>query len=79
MVVTKKDAEPKANSPKVEPKAAQRAKKVEQGQKAFVYDGPESFVTLSVGGSNYDFRKGEPVYLSPGQSPNHPEVHEVKE
>lgn len=78
MAVTKKDVEPKEDSPKVEPKAAQRPKKDEAG-KAYVYEGPEDLVVISVGGTNYDFRKGEPVYLPPGQAPTHPNVHEVKE
>lgn len=83
MAVTKKSVEGEqeleAAADVAKPAQTRKAKRSEQDVKAFVYEGEEDLVTLSVGGTNYDFRKGAPVYLPPGQSPNHPDVHEVKE
>jgi hypothetical protein len=38
----------------------------------------ESPLVLSVGGTNYEFRKNEPVNLPLGQAVDHPDIHEVK-
>lgn len=63
---------------KEEPKRRGRPPKKAEGVKAYVYEGDRDAVTLSIGGTNYEFRKGSPVHLPPGQSPTHPDIHEVK-
>jgi hypothetical protein len=89
MAIKKEDIKGEADVSTEESKPEQRAdtstsrerkprKDKPEGVKTYVYKGSENLLTLEVGGVRYDFRKGDPVYLPPGQSLDHPDVEEVK-
>jgi hypothetical protein len=72
------DAEPAREAPTVSRASVAALVELGEDSNAWVYEGDEDLITQEIGGNVYDFRKGAPVNLPPGQSPTHDDIHEVK-
>jgi hypothetical protein len=79
-----KTDEPKEASPKRSSRAASKKEEPTLGPEESNFwklsddaDVPE--LVLSVGGTNYEFRKASLVNLPAGQTPDHPDVHKVED
>jgi hypothetical protein len=72
--VSTEEAKPEARAD-----TSKKRQKPAEAKNTWVNKGEANVLTLDIGGTRYEFRKGEPVHLPPGQSPEHDDIERVSD